>query len=61
MKTTVDIDESLMQKAMRLYRNATKARIIEMGLKELIKTDLRSSLSEAFGSQSELVEPLRKR
>ncbi len=61
MKTTVDIDESLMQKAMRLYGNATKARIIEMGLKELIKTNLRSSLAEAFGSQPELVEPRRKR
>ena len=61
MKTTIDIDDMLVAEAMRLYEVKTKTRIIEMGLEELIKSRRRSLLSEAFGSQPELVEPRRKR
>ena len=61
MKTTIDIDEVLMEETMRLYKVKTKTRIIEMGLEELIKSHKRSLLAEAFGSQPELVGPRRKR
>ena len=61
MKTTIDIDEMLIEEAMRLYGIKTKTRIIERGLEELIKAHKRSVLAEAFGSQPELVEPRRKR
>ena len=61
MKTTINVDESLVKEAMRLYGVATKTRIIEMGLEELIKVNKRSRLLEAFGSQPELTEPRRRR
>jgi Arc/MetJ family transcription regulator len=61
MKTTINVDESLVREAMHLYRVATKTRIIEMGLGELIKAKKRSRLAEAFGSQPDLTEPRRRR
>ena len=61
MKTTIDVDELLVKEAMRLYGVATKTRIIEMGLEEMIKANKRSRLVEAFGSQPELTEPRRRR
>jgi Arc/MetJ family transcription regulator len=61
MKTTINIDDLLLGEAMRLYGIKTKTRIIEMGLEELIKAYKRSRLSEAFGSQPDLVEPRRRR
>ena len=61
MKTTIDVDELLVKEAMRLYGVATKTRIIEMGLEELIKANKRSRLAKAFGSQPELAEPRRRR
>ena len=61
MKTTVDVNDSLIAEAMRLYGVKTKTRIIEMGLEALIRANKRSCLAEAFGSQPELIEPRRKR
>ncbi|MBN1837425.1 MAG: type II toxin-antitoxin system VapB family antitoxin [Spirochaetales bacterium] len=61
MKTTINVDDSLLQEAMRLYGVATKTRIIEMALEELIKANKRSRLVRAFGSQPELIEPRRRR
>jgi Arc/MetJ family transcription regulator len=61
MKTTIDVDERLVEEAMRLYGVRTKTRIIEMGLEELIKANKRSRLAEAFGSQPNLAEPRRRR
>jgi len=61
MKTTINIDDLLLNEAMRLYGIKTKTKIIEMGLEELIKAHKRSLLAEAFGSQPEMIEPRRKR
>jgi Arc/MetJ family transcription regulator len=61
MKTTIDIDNSLLEEAMHLYGIKTKTRIIKMGLEELIKAHKRSRLTEAFGSQPELIETRRRR
>lgn len=61
MKTTIDVDEVLIRKAMRLYGAKTKKRIIEMGLKELVRAHQRACLIEAFGSQPELSEARRRR
>jgi Arc/MetJ family transcription regulator len=61
MKTTLNIDDLLLQEAMRLYGIHTKTRIIEMGLKELIKAHKLSRLAEAFGSQPDVIEPRRRR
>jgi len=51
----------LVGEAMNLYGVATKTRIVEMGLQELIRARKRSRLADAYGSQPELVEPRRRR
>ena len=61
MKTTIDVDDTLIAEAMRLYGVKTKTRIIEMGLEALIKVDRRTRLAAAFGSQPELAESRRRR
>ena len=61
MKTTVDLDEEMIRLAMELYGVKTKKRIIEMGLRELIRDERRSRLAAAFGSQPELGMPRRRR
>ncbi|MFP4383618.1 MAG: type II toxin-antitoxin system VapB family antitoxin [Spirochaetia bacterium] len=61
MKTTVDIDNTLVQEAMQIYGVSTKTRIIEMGLEELIAAHKRKKLAEAFGSETEIQEPRRRR
>jgi Arc/MetJ family transcription regulator len=61
MKTTLNIDDLLIEEAMRLYGIKTKTRIIEMGLEELIKAHKRSLLADAFGLQPEMIEPRRRR
>jgi Arc/MetJ family transcription regulator len=49
-KTTVDIDEKLLDKAMKLSGAKTKKKAIESGLKELIKSINRRLLKEELGS-----------
>ena len=61
MKTTINVDDALLKEAMHRYGVATKTRIIELGLEELIKADKRYQLSKAFGSQPALTEPRRRR
>jgi Arc/MetJ family transcription regulator len=61
MKTTINIDDKLVNEAMRLYGVTTKTKIIEMGLEELINAYKRSRLARAFGSQPDMIEPRRRR
>jgi hypothetical protein len=61
MRTTIILNDDLVNEAMDLYKVKTKTRIIEMGLEELIKKHKRARLVRAFGSQPELAEPRRRR
>ena len=61
MKTTLDIDQELVAEAMREYRVATKTRIVELGLRELIRAARRRRLAAAFGSQPDMELPRRRR
>ncbi|TVR29810.1 MAG: type II toxin-antitoxin system VapB family antitoxin [Spirochaetaceae bacterium] len=61
MKTTLDIDKNLVGEAMREYGVTTKTRIVEMGLRELIRAARRRRLAASFGSQPDLDEPRRRR
>ncbi|MGD2245984.1 MAG: type II toxin-antitoxin system VapB family antitoxin [Candidatus Aminicenantes bacterium] len=49
-KTTVEIDEALLERAMRLSGAKTKKRAIESGLKELIRSISRRLLKEELGT-----------
>ncbi len=61
MKTTVDIDDELLKRAMRIYGVKTKKQAIEMGLRELIEADQRRRLADAFGSQPDMAAVRRRR
>ena len=61
MKTTINIDQNLLEEAMAIYGVDEKTKIIEMGLIELINEHKRKQLVKAFGSQPELNEVRRRR
>ncbi len=61
MKTTVNLDDDLVRRAMSIHRGKTKTAVLELGLRELINAHQRRKLSEAFGSQPELLEVPRRR
>jgi hypothetical protein len=60
MKTTVCPDDDLVRRALALQKGSTVAAVLEVGLQELIASDRRLSLAEAFGSQPEL-KPVPRR
>ena len=61
MKTTINIDDSLIDEAMKAYGIKTKKGIIEMALKELLKRKKIRKLAESFGSQKDIKAPPRRK
>ena len=61
MKTTINIDENLLQEAIKISRARTKTEAIEIGLKEIIAAHKRKELANLFGSQKNLNVPGRRR
>lgn len=61
MKTTMNLDDALVREAMAIHRGKTKTAVVELGLQELINTDRRRRLAEAFGSQPDLRTVARRR
>jgi len=64
-KTTVEIDEKLLEKAMQLSGAKTKKRAIEYGLKELVKSINRDLFKKELGTfdidlTSEDLEKMRR-
>jgi len=64
-KTTVEIDEKLLERAMRLSGAKTKKKAIEYGLKELVKSISRDLLKKELGTfdidlSSKELEKMRK-
>jgi Arc/MetJ family transcription regulator len=49
-KTTVEIDETLMNEAIRITNLKTKKAVIEKGLKELLKARNRDLLRRELGT-----------
>ena len=61
MKTTINLDDALVRRAMAIHAGKTKTAVLELGLQELINAHARRSLSEAFGSQPDLKAVPRRR
>ncbi len=63
MKTTLDIDEVLLQEAMELWEFRYKTEAIEEGLRELVAKKKRSEIANLFGSDKnrEIQIPRRRR
>jgi len=64
-KTTVEIDEKLLEKAMQLSGAKTKKKAIEYGLRELIKSINRDLFKKELGTfdidlTSEDLEKMRR-
>lgn len=50
MKTIIDIDKDLIEKAMKVSGTVTKKETVKIALKQLIKLKLRQRLKEMAGS-----------
>ena len=61
MKTTINIDEDLIQEAKKISGARTKTEAIELGLREIISSHKRKELASLFGSQKNLIGPSRRR
>ncbi len=61
MKTTVNINEELLNEAMKISGSKTKTEAIETGLKEIIALHKRKELANLFGSQKDISAPVRRR
>lgn len=64
-KTTVEIDEKLLEKAMKLSGAKTKKGVIEYGLKELVRSINRDLFKKELGTfdldlSSEDLEKMRE-
>jgi len=49
MRTNIEIDNSLMEKAKKINKNKTKKEIIDMALRTYIKVNERKKLLNLFG------------
>lgn len=49
MRTTIDIDEVLLQKALSATRVSTKKRVVEIALTELLRKKHRQRLKDLIG------------
>jgi Arc/MetJ family transcription regulator len=61
MRTTLDLDEELVAKAMTATKSRTKTAVIELGLRELLARSERERLAGLFGSDRGAKAPPRRR
>lgn len=55
IKTTVDLDESLIEKAIELFKGKTKKEIISIALTELVERYEQKNLYDLFDSEENLI------
>ncbi len=60
MRTTLDLDEDLINEALKQTGASSKTEVIEMGLRELLDREARKRLKALFGKAPDL-EPERRR
>ena len=56
IKTTVDLDEVILEKAMNIYKDKTKKEIISIALSELVQRHEQKDLYELFESDACLID-----
>jgi len=61
MRTTLDLDETLLDAAARATGASTKTALIELGLRALIEQAARRRLAERRGTVTDAVGPRRRR
>jgi Arc/MetJ family transcription regulator len=55
VKTTVDLDEGLINKAAQIFKGKTKKEIITLALRELVARHEQKDLYELFNSDEQLL------
>ncbi|MGA9525943.1 MAG: type II toxin-antitoxin system VapB family antitoxin [Myxococcaceae bacterium] len=60
MRTTLDLDEDLINEALKQTGASSKTEVIEMGLRALLDREARKRLKALFGKVPDL-EPERRR
>ena len=61
MRTTLDLDEELVRKALAETGAKSKTEVIEMGLRSLLEREARKRLRELFGSGLKIERVRRRR
>ena len=61
MRTTLDLDEELVRKALAETGAKSKTEVIEMGLRSLLEREARKRLRELYGSNLGIDEVRRRR
>jgi Arc/MetJ family transcription regulator len=60
MKTTLNIDEQLLNEAMKIVNARTKTEAVELGLKELVNRAKREKLARLFGKEPNVEQVPRR-
>jgi Arc/MetJ family transcription regulator len=60
MRTTLDLDEQLVQRALQATGAKSKTEVIELGLRSLLEREARRRLVALYGRAPEL-KPVRRR
>ena len=55
IKTTVDLDENLLKRAVEIFKDKSKKEIITIALHELIKHHEKKDLYDLFNSDEQLI------
>ena len=61
MRTTLDLDEDLVRKALSETGARSKTEVIEMGLRSLLEREARKRLKGLYGSGLKIDEVRRRR
>jgi Arc/MetJ family transcription regulator len=61
MRTTLDLDDVLLRRAMTATKTTTKTAVIELGLRELLARAARERLAALYGSDPRAEAPPRRR
>lgn len=61
MRTTLDLDADLIQRALRETGARTKTQVVEMGLRGLLEREARKRLKALFGEGPKLQGVRRRR
>ena len=61
MRTTLDLDEQLIRKALSETGAKSKTAVIEMGLRSLLEREARKRLKSLYGSDLKIDEVRRRR
>jgi Arc/MetJ family transcription regulator len=61
MRTTLDLDEELVRKALSETGARTKTEVVEMGLRTLLEREARKRLKALYGSDLKVDKVRRRR